>query len=77
MWHTQLGDEVIYDSGGVDYVYAIKSMQTVAPSEVKKLYVQDGRQILLVTCANWDYLQFRYTNRLIVQASLVRQERDQ
>jgi LPXTG-site transpeptidase (sortase) family protein len=77
LWHTQLDDQVIYESGGVDYVYAIKSMQTVGPSEVKKLYVNDGRQILLVTCANWDYLEFRYTNRLIVQAELVRQERSQ
>jgi LPXTG-site transpeptidase (sortase) family protein len=69
-----MGDAVIYETGGVDYIYAIKSMETVAPSEVQKLYVNDGRQLLLVTCANWDYLAFRYTNRVIVQARLVKQE---
>lgn len=77
LWHTQLEDQVIYESGGMEYVYAIKSMQTIAPSEVKKLYVNDGRRLLLVTCANWDYLQLRYSNRLLVQAQLVRQERPQ
>jgi len=77
LWHTQLEDQVIYETGGLDYIYEIASMLTIAPSDVKKLYVNDGRQLLLVTCANWDYLQFRYTNRLIVQAELVRQERAQ
>jgi len=74
VWHLQPADDVIYESGGVDYIYAIRNIETIAPTEVKKLYVNDGRQLLLVTCANWDYLAFRYTNRVIVQARLVKQE---
>jgi len=74
VWHLQPADDVIYESGGVDYIYAIRNIETIAPTEVKKLYVNDGRQLLLVTCANWDDLAFRYTNRVIVQARLVKQE---
>jgi len=77
LWHARPGDLVIYETGGLEYLYTITSMKTVAPSAVGQLYVNDGRQLLLVTCANWDYLEFRYTNRLVVQAQWVRPERTQ
>jgi sortase (surface protein transpeptidase) len=74
LWKTQLEDEITYRSGGVDYVYAIKSKVTVAPNAVSQLYVNDGQQLLLVTCTDWNYLLFKYDDRLIVTANFVRQQ---
>ncbi len=73
LWQTRLEDEIIYRVGGFDYVYAIKSKVTVRPDDVTQLYVDDGRQLLLVTCTDWNYLLFKYNDRLIVQAELLRQ----
>jgi LPXTG-site transpeptidase (sortase) family protein len=74
LWRTHLEDEIIYQSGGVDYVYAIKNKLTIGPNDVEKLFVNDGRQLVLVTCTDWDYLRFKYSDRLIVLAQFLRQE---
>ena len=74
LWRTRLGDEIIYRSDGIDYVYAIKSKATVGPKDVTQLYVTDGHQLLLVTCTDWNYLLFKYDDRLIVTSELVRQQ---
>lgn len=66
-------DEVIYRSGGADYVYAIGSLDEVKPEEVERLYVSKGDHLLLVTCTDWNYTTETYEGRLIADAVLVKQ----
>lgn len=66
-------DEVIYRSGGSDYVYAINTITEVTPEEVSRLYVDKGDHLLLVTCTDWNYLTETYEGRLIVDAVLAKQ----
>jgi sortase (surface protein transpeptidase) len=73
IWDTRPGDEIIYRANGIDYVYSIAGRKTVGPQAIQELYVNDGSQLLLVTCTNWDFLSWEYSDRLIVQAALVRQ----
>ena len=74
LWKTHLADEIIYRVGGADYIYAVQSKYNAQPDEVKRLYVADGRRLILVTCTDWNYLTRSYSERLIVQAEWVRQE---
>jgi len=73
LWRLHPGDEVIYRAGGTDYAYSILDKREVPPQEVSRLYVADGQRLLLITCADWDYLTRTYPKRLIVEAELVRQ----
>jgi sortase A len=73
IWDTRPGDEIIYRANGTDFVYAIEDRKTVGPQAIKELYVPDGDRLLLVTCTNWDFLNWEYSDRLIVQAALVRE----
>jgi LPXTG-site transpeptidase (sortase) family protein len=66
-------DEVIYRSGGSDYVYAINTISEVSPEDVSRLYVNKGDHLLLVTCTDWNYLTETYEGRLIVDAVLAKQ----
>lgn len=67
-------DQVIYRSGGLDYIYAVEGQETVKPDEVDALYVPNGERLLLVTCSDWSYFWRNYARRLIVTAALVRTE---
>jgi LPXTG-site transpeptidase (sortase) family protein len=66
-------DEIIYRSGGVDYVYTIGSIDEVEPEAVDRLYVDKGDHLLLVTCTDWNYVTETYDGRLIVDAVLTKQ----
>lgn len=66
-------DEVIYRSGGSDYVYAINTITEVTPEDVSRLYLNKGDHLLLVTCTDWNYLTETYEGRLIVDAVLAKQ----
>jgi LPXTG-site transpeptidase (sortase) family protein len=68
LWKLRVQDEVIYRAGDVDYVYSVVSKMDADPSETGRLYVQDKHQLLLVTCAEWDYAAWQYGKRLIVVA---------
>jgi len=63
--------ELVYRYGGQDYVYAVRGQRRVDLSDVQQLYVPDGRQLLLVTCSDWNYLAALYTQRLIVTAEWI------
>ena len=67
-------DAVIYRAGGLDYVYVVQGIETVKPEDVHALYVEDGQQLLLVTCADWSYYWRAYARRLIVTTKLLRVE---
>jgi LPXTG-site transpeptidase (sortase) family protein len=67
-------DAVIYRAGGLDYVYAVQGSKKVKPEDVEALYVEDGKQLLLVTCTDWSYFWRAYARRLIVTTKLLRVE---
>jgi LPXTG-site transpeptidase (sortase) family protein len=74
LWTLQPLDEIIYTHAGRNYIYAVSEVSKVAPDEVDALYRPGGDHLLLVTCANWDYLAEEYDRRLLVDAVLVRTE---
>jgi LPXTG-site transpeptidase (sortase) family protein len=66
-------DEVVYRSGGTDYVYAINTIQHIKPDEVSRLFQPKGDHLLLVTCTDWNYLTETYEGRLLADAVLAKQ----
>lgn len=74
LWASRLDEtEIIYRSGGTDYVYVVKLKTNAGPNDAQRLYVKDGQKILLITCTAWNYLTFQYDSRLIVEAGLSEQ----
>jgi LPXTG-site transpeptidase (sortase) family protein len=65
------GDEIIYRAAGRDYVFKMVTRRGALPEDVEQLYVADGQRLLLVTCSSWDFLEFEYARRLIVEAELI------
>ena len=62
--------EIHYETNGNLLIYKITEINRVAPSEVEKLYLEDGDSILLTTCTDWDENGRFYTNRLLIRAVL-------
>ncbi len=61
--------KVIYETNGAEFVYTVTEISRVAPSEVGRLFLEDGSSILLVTCTDWDPNGRIYTNRLLIRAT--------
>lgn len=74
LWTLQPLAEVIYRTPEQDHVYAVETVEKVRADDVDELLRRDGNHLLLVTCANWNYLTERYDRRLLVDAVLVRSE---
>lgn len=74
LWTLQPVAEVIYRTPSRDYIYAVETIDKVKPDDAAALTSRDGDHLLLVTCANWNYLTERYSRRLLVDAVLVRSE---
>jgi len=66
--YATYGTEVIYERNGEETVYTVAEISRVAPSDVERLFLEDGNSILLVTCTDWDGDGRVYTNRLLVRA---------
>ena len=67
----QPGDEVlVYISDREVYVYTVDSVKTVDATDVEVAYPTTQPILTLITCVNWDPLQGRYNDRLIVVARL-------
>lgn len=62
--------EVLYETNGQRFVYKVTEISRVLPSEIERLYLEDGNSILLVTCTDWDENGRIYTNRLLIRATL-------
>jgi len=62
--------EVIYAAAGIRYVYQVENISRAGANEVNRLYLADGKSLLLITCTDWDETQRVYANRLVVQARL-------
>ncbi len=73
LWRLRLGDAVIFRTGETDYVYQVYAKLSALPQATGLLYAQDGQRLMLITCGEWDYLNFDYARRLIVEAKLTDQ----
>jgi LPXTG-site transpeptidase (sortase) family protein len=71
LWKLRVGAEIILQRDPIQYVYTVTEKRDVDADAVKDLYVADGNQIVLMTCDNWDFVNWRYTERLLVLAKLV------
>jgi len=67
----QPGDEVlVYVGDQEDYVYKVDSVKTVKATDVEVVYPTTEPILTLITCVNWDPVQGRYNDRLVVVAHL-------
>jgi LPXTG-site transpeptidase (sortase) family protein len=67
----QPGDEVlVYISDQEVYVYTVDSVKTVEATDVEVTYPTAEPILTLITCVNWDPVQSRYNDRLVVVAHL-------
>jgi LPXTG-site transpeptidase (sortase) family protein len=67
----QPGDKVLVYVGEQEvYVYVVDSVQTVEATDVEVAYPTTEPILTLITCVNWDPVQGRYNDRLVVVAHL-------
>lgn len=67
----QPGDEVLVYVGDREvYVYTVDSVKTVKATDIEVAYPTTKPILTLITCVNWDPVQGRYSNRLVVVAHL-------
>ena len=66
--YATYGTEIIYEVNGRATAYTVTEISRVEPSEVERLFLEDGDSILLVTCTDWDENGRVYANRLLVRA---------
>lgn len=71
LWQLRPGAEIILQTESAEYIYALTEKRDVGAEAVKELYIADGQQIVLMTCDNWDFANWRYTERLLALAKLV------
>jgi len=74
LWTLEPGSTVVYSSDGADYVYAVSETVVVSPQEIERLYVPDGRTLLLVTCSIWSWDGDGFAQRVITRAQLATEE---
>ncbi len=67
----QIGDQIVYVHDGQEYIYQMIKAEVLEPTDVEQLYVEDGNQILLITCQNWDGVENTYSERLVITAELI------
>jgi len=67
----QPGDEVlVYVGDHKVHVYTVDSVKTVEATDVEVTYPTTEPILTLITCVNWDPVQGRYNDRLVVVAHL-------
>ena len=66
------GDQVIIHAGSAEYVYAVRSVEQVAPDDTADmLQHEDSPWLTLVTCRGYDKASNSYLYRVLVRAVLV------
>lgn len=63
-------DEIIYIENGQKYVYNISQLAYVDPDQVDLLFRDNGDQIVLLTCSQFNLLSGHFDKRLLVIADL-------
>jgi LPXTG-site transpeptidase (sortase) family protein len=69
--HIARGAEIIYVLDGEAFVYAVREKGRLTTDDVGRIYLPDGRSLLLITCTDWDFEAHEYAKRLLVRAELV------
>lgn len=64
-------DEIIYHYNNQKYTYKISRLIWAEPDNVNILNSDNGNQLILVTCGDYDYFVGRYDQRLVVLADLI------
>jgi len=59
--------------GGTDYTYAVRNKLSAQPKATVSCTLRIAQRLLLVTCDTWDYLNFTYAKRLVIEAELTGQ----
>jgi len=68
----QYGDEVILESGGQQYVYAVRTVWSVRAQETGRIFRHEELPWLtLLTCQDYDPATGEYARRLVVRAVLL------
>lgn len=63
--NMKVGDEAVVESAGWRYVYRVREVKSVWPTQVEVMEPTPTAVLTLITCTNWD------TQRLIVVADLI------
>ncbi len=64
-------DEIVYVYDNQEYTYKISRLVWADPDNAKILNSNNGDQLILVTCGDYDYFVGRYDQRLVVFADLI------
>jgi|GEM_PF-1329794 len=65
------GDEVVLHAYGQDYIYQVRSVRRVLPSNLSVLRHEEYDWLTLITCEGYDEANGRYLRRVVVRAVLV------
>lgn len=71
LWSLSLGGTIILDWGDTRYTYEVIDRRKAQPSDVAKILIPDGNQLVLLTCEGWDLTRLAWDERLLVIAELV------
>lgn len=64
------GDSIFVYQGDKQFEYVVDSHNTVDRTAVEVTYPTEDAQITLITCNNWDSVEGRYVERLVVKGHL-------
>jgi len=67
----KIGDPLILAQNQQRYIYAVKEILRVDPTDLSVLYPSSAEQLTLVTCSNYDFIQDVYRERYVVVADRV------
>ena len=65
------GDEITILTGGRVFTYRVTGLDVVGQDYLDILYPTDRPTLTIITCAEWSWLDGRYTSREVVTAELV------
>lgn len=65
------GDKVFVHAFGQLYIYQVRTLKTVIPSDISIFQHEDKAWLTLVTCGNYDDSLGVYLNRTVVRAELI------
>jgi LPXTG-site transpeptidase (sortase) family protein len=65
------GDQIIVHANGMRYIYQVRSIQAVKPSDMTAFKHEDKAWLTLITCKSYDEKSNSYKERVIVRAILV------
>jgi len=66
-----VGDQVIVQAWGQEYIYEVRSVEVVSPGSSRVLGHEEKPWLTLLTCQGYDAQQNLYLKRLAVKAALV------